>query len=47
MLFKRSLIPLSAAVILVMDSDNYAAACLFFGLGVIRRMIERKEEEED
>ena len=45
--FKNSLIPISAAVILAMDSDNYMAAYMFFALGVIQRGLERRKEEEE
>ena len=46
MWFKNSFIPIAAAVILAMDSENYIAASIFFSLGLLERMVERKEEDD-
>ena len=45
--FKSSLIPISAAVILAMDSDNYIAAQIFFTLGLVKRVLENAKEKQE
>ena len=50
MLFKKSFIPLSAALVLALNSDsnnlmNYIAACLFFTMGMRERMEEKAEDD--
>ena len=47
MWFKNSFIPISAAVILAMDSNNFKAAYIFFVLGLVKRAMERREEEQE
>ena len=47
MWFKKSFIPIAAAVVLAMDSENYIAASIFFTLGLLERIVEKKEEEEE
>ena len=49
MWFKKSFIPLSAALVLALNSDinnlaNYIAAGLFFTMGVWERMDEKAED---
>ena len=45
MLFKKSFIPLSVAMVLVLNSENYMAACLFFAMGMLERVKEKAEDD--
>ena len=47
MWFKKPSVPLSAAVVLAMESECYMIAMAFFTLGVCQRITERNEEERE
>ena len=44
MLFRKSQIALSAAVILALNSESYITASLFFILGLMEQKIENDED---
>ena len=47
MVFRTSIIAISAAVILALSSECYTTASIFFSIGLMERMAERKKEEQE
>ena len=46
MLFRRSLVSLSAAIIFALDPKHHLAACMFFSLCLAERGLEEFEEKK-